>query len=183
MFCVGQGPVEAVVVSERGVPGEGFAAVVASAERIHVGSGGWTVWLGLMMIKVAAVCRYGAAGEAAAAGADLDRFGEPGGGVAAEFGDLEEPATVIGEEPGDQHLVAAAGPMVSTMCCLSVSPWMNPDRSASSAGLSVSRLDNGTTTALDASRNDTLAVTDSAQVVDIPTNCNDHRPSGYQSGH
>jgi hypothetical protein len=29
--------------------------------------------------------------------------------VAAEFGDIEEPATVVGEEPGEQHLVMVVG--------------------------------------------------------------------------
>jgi hypothetical protein len=58
-----------------------------------------------MVVEVAAVGWDGAGGEAASSGADFDGFGESGGGVAAEFGDIEEPATVVGEEPGEQHLV------------------------------------------------------------------------------
>jgi hypothetical protein len=86
VFGVGRGPVDAVVVSGAGLPGEGFAAVVSSTKRVFVACTGGAVRVGLVMVKVAAVGRYGAGGEAAGAGADLDGFGEPGGGVAAEFG-------------------------------------------------------------------------------------------------
>jgi len=37
VFGVGHGPVDAVIVSEGSMPGEGLAAVVSSAERIHIG--------------------------------------------------------------------------------------------------------------------------------------------------
>src|SRR5215216_3262531 len=60
-----------------------------------------------VMIKVTPIGGHGAAGEAAGAGADCDRLGEPGGGVAAEFGGVEEPAVVVGEQPGEQHLSSA----------------------------------------------------------------------------
>jgi hypothetical protein len=36
VFGVGHGPVDAVIVSVGGKPGEGFAAVVPAAERIHI---------------------------------------------------------------------------------------------------------------------------------------------------
>jgi hypothetical protein len=52
----------------------------------------------LMMIKVAAVGGDGAGGEAAATGSNFDRFGQAPGWVAAEFGDVEEPAAVVGEQ-------------------------------------------------------------------------------------
>ena len=109
MFGVGHGPVDAVVISDAGLPGEGFASVVSSTERVLVGSTGRAVRVRLMMIKVAAVGRCGAGGEAAGAGADLDCFGEPGGCVPAQFGGVQQPAAVVGEEPGEQHLDAAVG--------------------------------------------------------------------------
>jgi hypothetical protein len=44
VFGVGHGPVDAVVVSVGGVPGEGFAAVVSAAERIQVSPSGAGWW-------------------------------------------------------------------------------------------------------------------------------------------
>jgi hypothetical protein len=47
VFGVGHGPVDAMIVSVCGKPGEGFAAVVSAAERVHVSAGGFAVrsWL------------------------------------------------------------------------------------------------------------------------------------------
>jgi hypothetical protein len=78
VFGVGHGPVDAVVVSVCGMPGEGFAAVVSAAERVHVSAGGFAVRQWLVVIQVAPVGGHGAGGEAAAAGPDVDGFGEPG---------------------------------------------------------------------------------------------------------
>ena len=79
--------------------------MVSAAERVQVSAGGFAVGCWLVVVEVAAVGGHGAGGEAAGAGADVDGFGEPGGGVAAEFGGVEEPAAVVGEQPGEQHLV------------------------------------------------------------------------------
>ena len=78
MFGVGHGPVDAMIVSVCGVPGEGFAAVVSAAERIHVSSGGFAVWDWLVVVEVAQGGGHGAGGESAAAGPNGDGFGEPG---------------------------------------------------------------------------------------------------------
>ena len=131
------------------MPGERFAPVMPSAERIEVRSGGRAPRNWLMMIKVAAVGGHGAGWESAGAGADLDCLGEPGRGVAAEFGCVEQPTAIVGEQPSEQHLIAAIRiegfgylfPRASL-------PGMKPDRSASSAGASPapSRLASGTTT-------------------------------------
>ena len=94
-----------MIVSVGGKPGEGFAAVVSAAERIHVSAGGFAVRSWLVVIQVAPVGGHGAGGESAAAGPDVDGCGEPGGGAAAEFGDVEEPAAVVGEQPGKQDFV------------------------------------------------------------------------------
>ena len=82
MFGVGHGPVDAMIVSVGGKPGEGFAAVVSAAERVQVSAGGFAVGPWLVVIKVAPVGGHGAGGESAAAGPDVDGFGEPaeGGG-------------------------------------------------------------------------------------------------------
>jgi hypothetical protein len=66
--------------------------------------------------------------------------------VAAEFGGVEEPATVVGEEPGEQYLVAAVGVERVGDQLLEFFCGMNPDRSASSPGVSLSpsRLASGT---------------------------------------
>jgi hypothetical protein len=47
----GHGPVDAVVVSDAGVPGEGLAAVVSAAKRIHVSAGCAALWHWFVMIK------------------------------------------------------------------------------------------------------------------------------------
>ena len=101
----------------------------------------------LVVIQVAPVGGHGAGGESAVAGPDVDGFGEPGGGAAAEFGDVEEPAAVVGEQPGKQHLVPVLLANASLIWSLSASPGMKPDRSASSPGASLasSRLASGTT--------------------------------------
>ena len=78
VFGVGHGPVDAVVVSVCCLPGEGFAAVVSAAERVHVSAGGFAVRSWLVVIQVAPVGGHGAGGESAAAGPDVDGFGEPG---------------------------------------------------------------------------------------------------------
>jgi hypothetical protein len=78
VFGVGHGPVDAVVVSVCGEPGEGFAAVVSAAERIQVSAGGFAVRCGLVVIEVAPVGGHAAGGESAAAGPDVDGCGEPG---------------------------------------------------------------------------------------------------------
>jgi hypothetical protein len=78
VFGVGHGPVDAILVSVRGKPGERLAAVVPATERVQVSAGGFTVWHGLMVIKVAQVGRHGTRRKSAAAGPDLDCFGEPG---------------------------------------------------------------------------------------------------------
>jgi hypothetical protein len=73
VFGVGQGPVDAMVISDTGEPSEGLPSVVSSAERILVGSGGGAVRVRLVMIKVAAICRYGAGREAAGSGPEVER--------------------------------------------------------------------------------------------------------------
>ena len=78
MFGVGHGPVDAMIVSVCGKPGEGFAAVVSAAERVHVSAGGFAVRQWLVVIQVAPVGGHGAGGVSAAAGPDFDGFGEPG---------------------------------------------------------------------------------------------------------
>jgi hypothetical protein len=78
VFGVGHGPVDAVVVSVCGVPGEGFAAVVSAAERIQISAGGFAVRCWLVVVQVAPVGGHGAGGESAAAGPDFDGCGEPG---------------------------------------------------------------------------------------------------------
>jgi hypothetical protein len=110
MFGVGQGPVHAVVLPDTRQPREGLTPVVSSAKRILIGSRGWTVRVRLVMIKVAAIRRYGAGRETAGSGTDLDRLGKPAGGIAAQFGGVKQPATVIGEKPGKQHLITTIGP-------------------------------------------------------------------------
>ena len=72
----GHGPVDAMIVSEGGLPGEGFASVVSSAERVHVGSGGGAVRMRVVVVEVAAVGGHGTGGEAAGAGPDFDDFGQ-----------------------------------------------------------------------------------------------------------
>ena len=94
-----------MIVSVCGVPGEGFAAVVSAAERIQISAGGFAVWDWLVVVEVAQVGGHGAGGVTAAAGPDFDGFGEPLGWVAAKFGDIQKPAVVVGEQPGEQHLV------------------------------------------------------------------------------
>ena len=76
MFGVGHGPVDAVVVSDAGEPGESLAAVVSPAERIQISSRGFAFWHWYVVIKIAAVGRYGAGRVAAAAGANLDRVSQ-----------------------------------------------------------------------------------------------------------
>ena len=123
--------------------------MVSAAERIQISSGGFAVWHWLVVVEVAQVGGYGAGGVAAAAGPNLDGSGEPPGWVAAEFGDVEKSAVVVGEQPGEQHLVAACcGRRRQRFGPCSISPAMKPDRSASSAGVSLasSRLASGTTT-------------------------------------
>ena len=78
MSGVGHGPVDAMIVSVCGVPGEGFAAVVSAAERIQVSAGGFALRCGWVVIEVAPVGGHGAGGESAAAGPNGDGFGEPG---------------------------------------------------------------------------------------------------------
>ena len=82
------------------MPSERFAPVVPSAERAEVRSGGRAPRNRLMMIKVAAIGGDGAGWELTGAGADPDRLGEPGRGVAAEFGCIEQPTAILGEESG-----------------------------------------------------------------------------------
>jgi hypothetical protein len=60
-----------------------------------------------MMIKVAAVSWDGAGWELTGAGADPDRLGEPGRGVAAEFSRIEQSTAIVGKQSGEQHLIAA----------------------------------------------------------------------------
>jgi hypothetical protein len=68
--------------------------VVSAAERIHVSPGGFAVW-DWLVVKVAQVGGHGAGGVSAAAGPNGDGFGEPCGGVAAEFGDIQEPPAAV----------------------------------------------------------------------------------------
>jgi hypothetical protein len=75
VFGIWHGPVDAVVVSHTGKPGEGLATVVSSAKRIHVGCRCDTAGNGFVMIKIAAVGRYGVGGESAGSGTNLDRLG------------------------------------------------------------------------------------------------------------
>ncbi len=75
MFGVGHGPVDAVVVSDAGEPGEGFAAVVSSAERIDVRPRCSTAGERFVVVEVAAVGGDGAGRVAAGSGADGDGFG------------------------------------------------------------------------------------------------------------
>jgi hypothetical protein len=75
VFGVGHGPVDAVVVSDAGEPGEGFAAVVSSAKRIDIRPRCSTAGDRLVVVEVAAVGWDGAGGEAAGSGADGDGFG------------------------------------------------------------------------------------------------------------
>ena len=89
------------------MPSERFAPGMPSAERVEVRSGGRAPRNRLMMIKVAAVGGHGAGWESTGAGADPDRLGEPGRGVAAEFGGVEQPTAIVGEQPSEQHLIAA----------------------------------------------------------------------------
>jgi hypothetical protein len=105
VFGVGHGPVDSVVVSNTCQPREGFTSVVSSAERILVGSRGWTVRMRLVMIKVAALRWHGTGREAAGSGPDHDRLGEPSRGVAAQFGGVQQPTSVVGEQSGKQHLI------------------------------------------------------------------------------
>src|SRR4249920_3261219 len=71
---VGHSPVHAVVVSNAGKPGEGFAAVVSSAERIDIRPRCWTAGDGFVVVEVAAVGRDGAGRIATGAGSNLDSF-------------------------------------------------------------------------------------------------------------
>jgi hypothetical protein len=95
-----------------------------------------------MMIKIAAVGRHGAGWELTGAGADPDRLGEPGRGIAAEFGCVEEPTAIVGEKSGKQHRPTAIGVEGFGDCSCKISPGTKPDRSASSPGalLAPSRL-------------------------------------------
>ena len=74
VFGVGHGPVDAVIVSVCCLPGEGFAAVVSAAERIHVCAGCDALWHWFVVVEVAAVCGDGVGGVAAGSGADGDGF-------------------------------------------------------------------------------------------------------------
>ena len=88
-----------------------------------------------VVVEVAAVGGHGAGGVAAGSGADRDGLRRVGWRAAAEFGGVEESAAVVGEEPGEQHLITIVRVDGARRCvACSVSPGMNPDRSASSAG-------------------------------------------------
>ena len=106
-FGIGHGPVDAITVAHAREPGEGLGPVMSSAEGIKVRGRGRALRPRVVMIKIAALGGHGAGGEAAGAGADHDRFGESAGGEASQFGGVEEPAAVVGEQPGEQDLVAA----------------------------------------------------------------------------
>jgi len=56
VFGVGQGPVDAMVVSDAREPCEGLAAVVSAAKRIHVSAGCGAFWHWFVVVEVAAVC-------------------------------------------------------------------------------------------------------------------------------
>jgi hypothetical protein len=103
VFGVGHGPVDPVVVSDACQPRERLASVMSSAERILVGSRRWTVRVRLVMIKVAAIRWHGAGRKAAGSSPDHDRLGEARRGVAAEFGGVQEPTSVIGQQSGKPH--------------------------------------------------------------------------------
>jgi hypothetical protein len=130
------------------MPRERLASVMPSAEGIEVRSGGCTARNWLMMIKIGAVGRHGAGWELTGAGADPDRLGEPGRGVAAEFGCVEQPTAIVGEESGKNTSSRLFGSRASAICSRSSAAGMSPDRSANSAGASLapSRLASGTTT-------------------------------------
>jgi hypothetical protein len=60
-----------------------------------------------VVVEIAAVGGHGAGGESAGSGADFDRLGESGGGVSAEFGGLDQPSAVVGQQSSEQHFVSA----------------------------------------------------------------------------
>jgi hypothetical protein len=73
-FGIGHGPVDAEIVPHACVPGEGFAPVMSSAERIHVAAGRRAAGDRLVMIKVTTLGGYGAGRESAGSGSYLDRL-------------------------------------------------------------------------------------------------------------
>src|SRR5215212_8764671 len=70
------------------------------ADVLHSGHGSW--WS-----RSQRSAGDGARRESAGSGPDLDRLGQPGGGVPTEFGGVYQLAAVVGEQPCEQHLIPA----------------------------------------------------------------------------
>jgi len=73
-FGIGHGPVDAEVVSDACLPGEGFTPVVSSTERVHVAARCRAAGDRLVMIKVATLGGYCAGWKSAGSGSYLDRL-------------------------------------------------------------------------------------------------------------
>ena len=95
----GGGPVvRAVGVAADSVVGVGLGAVVVPASGAEVAGGGGSVWVRDDVVEVARAGGGGAAGGGAGGVAPAHGGGEFRGGVAAEFGDVEQGAGGGGEQ-------------------------------------------------------------------------------------